>query len=219
LADNLSQQSQFDKAMEELQKIPTDSELYGEAQSKVMECIRQKHQHQLDLADNLSQQSQFDKAMEELQKIPTDSELYGEAQSKLTECLNKIEEERQKRRAEAGGRAIEVIEVTEVNKLVVEYCEPINARIILVKMKLENTSKQTGNFMFSQFQLIDCNEFIYNELTDTTYLMWRQKKGFGTRADEYYPGEIRTDVAAFRVAPTASNFTLKWKDKQIKLWI
>ena len=86
-------------------------------------------------------------------------------------------------------------------------------------MDLSNTSKKSGNFQFSQFQLIDSNKCVYNELLDMTYTMWRQEKGFGSRSDDYFPGEIRQDAAAFRVSPTAKDFTLKWNGKTIKLWL
>jgi hypothetical protein len=49
--------------------------------------------------------------------------------------------------------------------------------------------------------------------------MWRQEKGFGLRGDDYFPGEVRQDIAVFRVSPKARDFTLKWNGKTIKLWL
>jgi hypothetical protein len=131
----------------------------------------------------------------------------------------KIDQLIEKMPAEASGRRIEVLKVSETQSLSTEMGDSIKGRIILVLMNLSNTSKQTGNFMFSTFQLIDSDGCIYDELDDLNYIMWRSAQGFGSRSDDYYPGEVRQDIAAFRVAPNAQNFSLQWKGNTINLEI
>jgi ribosomal protein S21 len=231
-AIELANNNNFEKAITTLEKIPANSELYTEAQDKITEYRNQiedekkrklleAQKHDLNTAINLANFNRFAEAISTLEKIPANSEIYQQAQDKITEYQHKIEEERKKRQAEAGGRAIEVIQIFQQNGLSTKnpICETINGRIIVVMINLSNTSKKSGNFLFSQFQLIDSDKCVYNELSDMTYTMWRQEKGFGLRSDDYFPGEIRQDAAAFRVSPTAKDFTLKWNGKTIKLWL
>jgi tetratricopeptide (TPR) repeat protein len=231
-AIELASNNNYEMAITTLEKIPASSELYQQAQDKITEYqnklddqkrkkLLEAQQQELDKAIELASNNNYEMAIIILQKIPANSELYQQAQAKITECQNKLEEERKKRQAEAGGRAIEVIQIFERNGLSTRnpICETINGRIIVIRMNLSNTSKKSGNFQFSQFQLIDSDKCVYNELLDMTYTMWRQEKGFGSRSDDYFPGEIRQDAAAFRVSPTAKDFSLKWNGKTIKLWL
>ncbi|MBD0390733.1 MAG: hypothetical protein ICV54_30640, partial [Nostoc sp. C3-bin3] len=222
----------FAEAINAYKLVPEGTLTYQDAQDKIKECeeaiklqlIAQQlkaQQHEFNTAINLAKINKFEEAIVNLAKIPVSSELYQQAQAKITEYQQKIEEERKKRQAETGGRAIEVVEIFEQNGLSPKNSiwGSIDGRIVVVVMDLSNTSKKSGNFLFSQFQLIDSNQNTYNELSDMIYTQWRQEKGFGARGDEYFPGEIREDAAVFRVSPTAKDFTLKWNGKTIKLWL
>jgi len=120
---------------------------------------------------------------------------------------------------EFDGRAIIAKKVSKVNEISVDnqFTEPISGEIILVEFSVKNTSNESGSLYFSQFKLIDSQGREYDELTDSTYSMWRDDNGFASRGEDYYPGEVRRDVAAFRVAPGASGFKLEWKGKLINL--
>lgn len=222
----------FAEAITAYKLVPEGTLTYHEAQDKIKECeeaIKQQlivqqletQKHEFNRAINLANINKFEEAIINLAKISVGSELYQQAQAKITEYQQKIEEERKKRQAEAGGRAIEVVQIYEQNGLLLKNSmwESIDGRMVVVVMDFSNTSKKSGNFLFSQFQLIDSNRNTYNELSDMTYSLWRQEKGFGLRSDEYFPGEIRQDAAVFRVSPTAKDFTLKWNGKTIKLWL
>lgn len=225
LAISLSESCNFKGAIDKAKELPSESNLYSEAQVKISEWERE-YQHQLEMqeAEQLIEQGSFVTAITNLEKIPSNSIYYRDAQDKISACQEKhkkFQEERKKRMVESSGRAIEVINLYQVDKLGTNnpILESIPGPLVIVAMLLYNTSKRSGNFLFSQFQLVDSEGCIYDEISSMEYSMWRQEKGFGDRSDDYYPGEVREDVAAFRVSPKASNFVLHWNGKTIKLWI
>jgi hypothetical protein len=218
----------LEKAVISLQKIPKNSNLYKEAQQKIIEYQQKHDEYLFRIAQDLGKDNQMadkianlENAISHLQKISSNSNLHEKSQLIQTNYYKEIENERKRRKVEFSGRSVEIIKILQLYNLSSKnpMCETITGRIILIEMNFQNTSKKTCNFQFSDFKIIDGNECIYDELFDTTYTMWRQEKGFKMRAEDYYPGEIRQEVACFRVSPTAQNFCLKWNGQKITLWI
>jgi hypothetical protein len=119
----------------------------------------------------------------------------------------------------AGDRSITVGQVTTSNGLKADnpFAEAIDGQIVLVYFTLTNSGSESGNVLFSSFQLSDQQGRRYDEISDLSYSLWRDEQSLKSRSDDLYPGESRSDVAAFRIAPDASGFTLDWKGQHIQL--
>lgn len=98
-----------------------------------------------------------------------------------------------------------------------QFAKPIDGSIVLVYATFSNTSNEQGNFIFSAFDLTDSQGRKYEEITDLSYSLWRDENGFKSRSEDYYPGESRKEVIAFRVAPDAQGFQMGWKGHTIEL--
>ena len=120
---------------------------------------------------------------------------------------------------EFGGRKIKVVDIAEANDLNSgnQFIEPVKGRIICISFLATNTSDSTGNMTFSNFTLKDSQGRKYSELDAQGYYSWRQSNSIQNRSSDLYPGERRFDVAAFRVAPDASGFSMTWNRNVIAL--
>lgn len=98
-----------------------------------------------------------------------------------------------------------------------QFADPVTGTIIYVEFTVQNTGTDSGNIMFSSFELSDGQGRNYSEITDFTYSLWRGERGYGSRGDDMFPGESRQEIAAFRVAPDANNFRMRWGGKTVKL--
>lgn len=118
-----------------------------------------------------------------------------------------------------GGRRIRVTDFAEMNDIVSDnaFIDSVRGRIIYVSFVATNTSDATGNMLFSNFTLKDSQGRSYSELDAMGYKAWRRSNGVQNRGNDLYPGERRVDVAAFRVAPDATGFTMVWNGNAIAL--
>ena len=66
-------------------------------------------------------------------------------------------------------------------------------------------------------KLVDTQGREYTEVTDGTYLLFREESGLPARADDYFPGEEKVEALAFRVAPDAQPAYIEWKGKKFSL--
>ena len=66
-------------------------------------------------------------------------------------------------------------------------------------------------------KLIDSQGREYTEVTDLTYIMYRDESGLPARADDYFLGEEKTEAIAFRVAPDADPTHIEWKGLKLQL--
>lgn len=116
-------------------------------------------------------------------------------------------------------RTITATKITQSDGLSIsnQFADPITGTIIYVEFTVENSGNDSGNIIFSSFDLEDSQGRSYDEITDLTYSLWRDEQDYGSRGDDMFPGESRREVAAFRVAPDANGFRMKWNGKTIKL--
>lgn len=117
-------------------------------------------------------------------------------------------------------RAIMVTKVEMVNGIRVsnQFADPIDGDIVVVRFNVQNTGNESGNIVFSQFELEDSLGRKYEEIQpDLTYSLWREEQGIKDRSEDMYPTEARADLAAFRVAPDASGLVFNWNTERIAL--
>lgn len=115
-----------------------------------------------------------------------------------------------------GDRAIAVKEVQTFDGIRVsnQFTEPVDGTVVAVFFGVKNTGRDSGNILFSSFELRDAQGRTYKELDGTTYSLWRSDYSIKDRSSDLFPGETRLDVAAFRTSPDASGFTLIWNGKE-----
>ncbi|MGD1952051.1 MAG: hypothetical protein ACFB14_20745 [Leptolyngbyaceae cyanobacterium] len=120
---------------------------------------------------------------------------------------------------EVQGRAIAVtgIRAAEGIALDNQFLDPVPGPIFWVDAKFKNTSNESGNFQFSQMELIDSQGRKYSEVTDLTYMTYRSETGLPNRADDYFPGEEKIEAIAFRVAPDALPTHIEWKGLKLQV--
>ena len=119
--------------------------------------------------------------------------------------------------AEAGNRAVMVTGVKRLKAISIEFVDSLPGPILWVDTKFKNTGNESGNFMFSEFKLIDTQGREYAEISDAVYLLFREELGLPNRVNDYYPGEEKVEAIGFRVAPDAEPTHIEWKGLQLKL--
>ena len=122
---------------------------------------------------------------------------------------------------EKGDRAITLTSFEIVSELASnnEFLESVSGPLVVVKFTSENIGNTTGNFAFSQYAIEDSQGRTYNEVNALEYTMWRDSQGYQARTEEYFPGESRDDIAAFRIAPDANGFKFSWKGSSVPITV
>lgn len=95
--------------------------------------------------------------------------------------------------------------------------KPIEGEFVLVYFLAKNSSNEGRYLQFNSLKLMDSKGRKYNEYGDGAYLVWRDRQDVSDRGEEYYPGEARKEVMAFRIAPGADGFSLLWDTATIDL--
>lgn len=113
-ADNYASKNDYSNALVMLKFIPQSSELYTEAQKKIVEYRNTLAINLLQEADNKYYDGRFNEALADLKSIPEGTQVYSQARSKIIECekvirKQNIEKQKQQERElveQASDRAL-----------------------------------------------------------------------------------------------------------------
>ena len=126
--------------------------------------------------------------------------------------------------AEVDGRAITLKGWEELTVLSVKntFTENIttSGKFIRVNLNVKNTSKATGNLMFSSFELKDSQGRTYNEvnlLDKEGFFVYQDEQKLGKMDQDIFPGGSVEDAVFFEVPKDAKDFTFNWKNKSFQL--
>jgi hypothetical protein len=122
---------------------------------------------------------------------------------------------------EAGERAIQVNTVEEkkvlpVNNPFTESAQT-SGKFVVVYITYKNTSDETGNMMFSTFNLVDGQGREYDESSSFEVGMHITENEQKPMEDDIFPGGTGRTLLVFEVNPDASDLQLQWKGQKINL--
>lgn len=125
-----------------------------------------------------------------------------------------------------GDRAIQ-IEYSEIVDSISsgnQFFESVDAKggkLAVVYMTLKNTGQESGDMLWTEFQLIDGKERKYDEIEDfeeaASVNSWLESQGLERASNQLFPGATAQTAKVFRVAPDASDLKLLANDKSFDI--
>ncbi|MBG1258336.1 hypothetical protein [Nostoc commune] len=116
-----------------------------------------------------------------------------------------------------SDRAVQVVAVETINRIVPnnEFMKPVEAKggqLVVIGMKLKNSGQESGDMMYTKFQLLDSQGRKYNEINNFEEMIslnaWLKENDVEEAGSQMFPGETIKIAKVFRVASDASDFKL-----------
>ena len=123
-----------------------------------------------------------------------------------------------------SDRALQVVGVQTINRIVPnnKFMKPLEAKggqLVVVGMKVKNTGQESGDMMWTKFQLIDSQGRKYNEINNFEEIIsvnaWLKENEVEEAESQMFPGETIKTAKVYRVASDASDFKLVVNGKLI----
>jgi hypothetical protein len=127
-------------------------------------------------------------------------------------------------RVEVGNRAITVENVyfTDCLESTDEFDDPIfpktGGKFICVELTVENTGKETGNIIFSTFQVMDENGYKFDAVDESEIYLYASELGFDATFESIRPKSSAIILKVFEVNEDSNKLNLYWKGKSINLF-
>lgn len=103
------------------------------------------------------------------------------------------------------------------------YIKPVEAdsgKLAVVYLQAKNTGKESGDLMFTTFELVDSADRKYSEIQDFEDIVslnaWAETQGLDSSDKQLFPGETASVVKVFRIAPDAAELLLVGNSKTFK---
>ncbi|MEH2046739.1 DUF4352 domain-containing protein [Nostoc sp.] len=125
-----------------------------------------------------------------------------------------------------SDRAVQVVGVQAINRIVPnnKFMKPVEAKggqLVVVGMKVKNTGQESGDMMWTNFQLIDSQGRKYNEINSFEEIIsvnaWLKENDVEEAGSQMFPGETIKTAKVYRVASDASDFKLVVNGKLISI--
>lgn len=114
-----------------------------------------------------------------------------------------------------NDRSLQVTGSETFSSIAAPYLDPVSpkgGKLVGVFMTIKNTGKESGNMLWTQFQLEDSQNRKYDDIEDFTEIvtlnMWAKNQGLAETSNQLFPGATAKTVAVFRVAPDAQDLKL-----------
>jgi hypothetical protein len=125
-----------------------------------------------------------------------------------------------------NDRAIKVTNIETVDRISPnnEFMKPVEEKggqLVVVYMTLKNTGEESGNMIWTKFQLIDSLGRKYDTIDDfeenISINTWLKKHQLEDAGIQMFPGATSETAKVFRVAPDASDFKIVVNGKSFKI--
>lgn len=105
-----------------------------------------------------------------------------------------------------------------------QFMEPVEAKggqLVVLYLKLKNIGQESGDMMWTKFQVIDDQGRKYDAIKDfketLSIDMWLKEHSLEQFSSQMFPGETIETAKVFRVAPDASELKLIVNGKSLNI--
>ncbi|MCA1991648.1 MAG: DUF4352 domain-containing protein [Coleofasciculus sp. S288] len=202
-ADNYASKNDFKRAISTLEVIPQKSELYAEAQQKIIEYRNALAVKLLQEADNKYHNGRFNEALADLKRIPEGTQVYPQARTKIIEFEKAIrqqafEKQRQQEKTwveQAGNHVL-------ANEL---------ERAIILLRKIPQTSEL---YTEAQSKIIECEKTIKQQTIEKQ----RQQERRLVEQSAHYAAshDFKRAISTLEGIPQSSEIYAKAQQKMLE---